>query len=427
MPSDFDLRSLDEDPPTPSRVDVERAIADGRRRKTRRGVGYAGAATLTVAAVVGASVAAGGLLTDDRPNPNATDKTDTPVATGLPKAEYTIPGIAGWQPPAAVTPPTSCTLEQLPMPDGEPMALTSGADPTGKYIVGRTYPGGGRYRGVIWQDGQASVVDLPGDMEESLTDVNSAGTAVGWSYPDDLNTTPEADSIPYVYSGGQISQLPGAPTGNAYAINEAGAIAGDVGGVPVVWPSATEEPIRLPLPEGTQKGAVADIDEDGTTVGTVGDPGDDRPYVWFADGTHRALEVPDIDGVQVKGGRAFTIRNGWVTGLATTHGDNGVPGSEGATQAIRWNVHTGETRVFNDEFDIRANMANAHGWQVGTNKEGDAVLVTDTSTVVLPPLFDHEPGGLTNIPGMVTDDGRLVTGQSDDAAGTIKPVVWRCE
>jgi uncharacterized membrane protein len=401
MTSEFDLRALDEEPPTPSRVDVERAIADGRRRRTRRGVGYAGAATLTVVAVVGASVAVSGLFTDTRPD------ADVPAASGQP----------------APTPPTSCTLEQLPVPDNEPMALTSGADPTGKYIVGRTYPEGGGYRGVIWQDGQATAVDLPGDEEESLADVNSAGTAVGWSYEG-------GGPVPYVYSGGQVSRLPGADHGSAFAINDAGAIVGeDAAGAALMWPSVTAEPVSLPLPEGASAATANDIDEDGTVVGNIDL---ERPYVWFADGTHRALPLPTIDGKPATNGRVFTVRNGWATGWASTGG-----GAEGGARAgadglgedavaVRWNVNTDEVRVFT-EFDVRANTANAQGWQIGTNTEGRAVLVTDAGTVPLPELAEHEPGGLTNIPSTLSDDGRLITGQSDDATDTIQAVVWRCE
>ena len=89
MPSDFDLlRSLDAEPTAPSTVDVRRAIADGRRRRRiRRGAGYAGAATLTAVAVAGASVAAGGLLGNSRPHPAP---TGAPAASGQPKAAYTI-------------------------------------------------------------------------------------------------------------------------------------------------------------------------------------------------------------------------------------------------------------------------------------------------------------------------------------------------
>ncbi len=411
MPSDFDLRSLDEEPPTPSRVDVDRAIADGRRRRTRRGAGYAGAATLTVAAVVGASMVVGGQFTDDRPEVATTGTANQPAG------------------------PTSCVIEELPVPDGEPMAVTSGADPTGKYIVGRTYPEGGGYRAVIWEDGEPTAVDLPGDEEEILGDVNSSGTAIGWSYQND-------ESVPYVYSGGQVTPLPGVEHGSAHAINSAGAIVGgdaDSEGGPVVWSSPTAEPVQLPLPEGVMFSSlnITHIDEDGTVVGNTDYRGgtdatglpEARPHVWLPDGTHRDLPLPVLDGMQTTRGLVTDIQNGWAVGwVSVPDKASPAPRADGgrSSSAIRWNVRTGETRLY-DEFPLAGDAVNAQGWQIGLGKDNRAVLVTDSGTVELPPLFDHEAGGLTNLPGTLSDDGRLVTGQSDDESGTIKPVVWRCE
>lgn len=410
MTSDFDLRTLDAEPPTPSKVDVERAIADGRRRRARRGVGYAGAAALTAVVVVGASVAAGGLFTDTRTDAKP-DAGTTGVASAPPA--YTIPGVPGWTAPPA-TAPTSCTLDRLPVPDDVPMALTSGADPTGRWIVGRSYPKAGSYQAVIWHDGTPTKVAMPGDLEESLQDVNSTGTAVGWSFED-------SGPVPYVYRDGEVSRLPGAEHGQALAINDVGAIVGDSGDAPVVWPSATEEPIRLPLPEGVTTGSATAIDEDGTVVGNINN---ERPYVWFADGTHRELPLPTVNGEQAPSGRVFSVRNGWATGVADTEADNGVRGAVGKPNAVRWNVRTGEVRVF-DELDVRASTANAQGWQIGSDKQGNAVLMTDTGKVILPDLGSHGP--LSVIPSTLSDDGRVISGQADDTTGTIKAVVWRCE
>jgi hypothetical protein len=429
MPSDSDLlKSLDDEPRKPSTVDVNRAIADGRRRhRARHAAGYAGAAAVTAVAVAGASVA-GGLVSDNPPQVVATGKP-RPSVSVPPKPAYTIPGDAGWRPPAA-TPPTSCTLERLPAPDGAPMALVSGADPAGRYIVGRSYPRGGGYQAVIWHDGKARKVMLPGDLEESLRDVNSAGTAVGWSYA-------KSGPVPYVYRGGKVSELPGVKRGSANAINDAGAIVGEdeTAHVAVVWPSATAKAVRLPVPAGTERAVAHDIDEDGTTVGSLDD---ERPYVWFPDGTHRELPMPAVDGELAATARAFTIRNGWATGVA----DNGVgrdgrnPAAESSTgagkkapaakmTAVSWNVRTGEVRT-SDDFDVRADATNAQGWQVGINKQGRAVLLAGADPVKLPELAPHEPGGLTNIPSTLSDDGRIVAGQSDDASDTIQAVVWRC-
>ncbi|MGB2571253.1 hypothetical protein ACPFP2_22800 [Micromonospora citrea] len=434
MPSEIDLlRALDDEPRTPSTVDVAQAITAGRRRRARRSAGYAGAASVTALAVAGASVA-GGLAGGD-PSPTAATGAPRTTAPAPPKPPYTIPGTPGWSAPTA-TPPTGCTLHRLPAPDDAPMALVSGADPTGRYIVGRSYPRGGGYQAVIWHDGTARKVMLPGDLEESLQDVNSTGTAVGWSYVGggEADTGP----VPYVYRGGKVSPLPGVRRGSAYAINDAGAIVGDddTRRAVLVWPSATAKPFRLPLPAGASEAEARDIDEDGTVVGTVDGR---RPYVWFPDGTHRELPVPRVDGGQAAGARAVSIRNGWATGLTDTldgaaSGLQADPSSStgpgkaarsGRMAAVRWNVRTGEVRVF-DDLQAYPNEVNAQGWQIGTDTRNRAVLATDTATVVLPALADGEPTGVSTIATTVSDDGRTVGGQSDDATGTIQAVVWRC-
>ncbi|MBQ0895311.1 hypothetical protein KBX37_19775 [Micromonospora sp. U56] len=421
MPSELDLlRSLNDEPRTRSTVDVQRAIADGRRRRVRRGAGYAGAATVTALAVAGASVA-GGVF---NPAPSQTAATGAPrtTASAPPKAEYTIPGTAGWS-AAPATPPTSCTLNRLPVPDNAPMALVTGAAPTGRYIVGRSYPKAGSYQAVVWHNGSVQKVMLPGD-EELLQDVNSAGTAVGWSWAG--GSEEDTGPVPYVYHDGEVSPLQGVRRGSAYAINDAGAIVGDdTGRAALVWPSATAKPVRLPVPAGTSVATARDIDEDGTTVGTIND---ERPYVWFPDGTHRELPMPRIDGVQTGSARAFSIRNGWATGVASrlTRGGKGTKADRANNaRAVRWNVRTGEVRVFG-ELQGFPNEVNAQGWQVGTDKQGRAVLVADAEPVVLPALAGGQPTAVSNIATTLSDDGRTVAGQSDDATDTIQAVVWRC-
>ncbi|MDQ7904098.1 hypothetical protein RB614_06120 [Phytohabitans sp. ZYX-F-186] len=402
MPTEIELlRSLDDEPRTPSTVDVRRAVADGRRRRARRAVGYTGAAAVTVLAVAGASVVAAGLVRDTAPRAGA---------------------IAG--PPTATTPaaapPASCALERLPAPDGAPMALVTGADPTGRYLVGRSYPRPGQYQAVVWHGGTATKVLLPGDLEESLTDVNSAGTAVGWSY---TGGEGDAGPVPYVYRDGTVSKLPGVARGSAYAVNDAGAIAGaDESGHALLWRSATAPPTRLPVPAGTSEARASDIDEDGTVVGTLDY---ERAYVWLPDGTHRQLPMPAIDGEPAATATVDSVRDGWATGMATNGIGRKGDGAKGVkTAAVRWNVRTGEVRVLDGLEHVDA--TNAHGWQVGADGQGRAVLVAGDRTVVLPDLADRAPDGLSTIASTLSDDGRTIGGQSDDASGTIQAVVWRC-
>jgi uncharacterized membrane protein len=418
MPSDFEmLRPLDDEPRTPSTVDVGRAIADGRRRRrTRRAAGYAGAAVVTAFAVAGASFA-GGLITGDTPQNAATHSAVKPKPS------------ASKAPTPKLNPPTSCTIDQLPVPDQEPMALVSGGDPTGRYIVGRTYPKAGGYQAVIWHDGEVRKVLLPDDgLEEGLEDVNSSGTAVGWSFaPSDEDA--DQGQVPYVYRNGKVSKLPGVLRGSANAINDAGTIVGESGsGDALLWTSATAKPTRLAVPSRASESSAADIDEDGTVVGTV----DGLPYVWLPDGSQHQLPLPNLGGRPALDATVHSIRNGWATGVATNGGGaigakaRGEQGKgEALSEAVRWNVRTGEVREYAGLL-AGANAVNAQGWQAGVDEQGNAVFVADKTTK-LPSLAGQKKQPLANIASSLSDDGRTIGGQSDDATGTIQAVVWRCK
>ena len=421
MPTEIELlRSLDPEPPAPSTIDISRAIAAGRKRRRRQGAGYAGVAAVTALVVAGVAVAVSASGTNRKATPVAGPThsgSPSAPASAKPKGTFTIPGTPGWTAPAA-TPPTSCAIEKLAVPDKVKMALISGADPTGHYLVGRSYPKDG-YQAVIWHDGTPTKVNLPGDLEESLGDVNSAGTAVGWSYTDTDGIT---GPVPYAYASGKVVKLKGVARGSANAVNDAGAIAGDDGSHAIVWPSPTATAIKLPTPEGTDNAAAVAIDEDGTVVGNL----DLKvPFAWFADGTSQALPLPTYQGKKVPSARVFAIRNGWAIGVA----DRVATAQPGAGSAkdllpVTWNLRTGRAQITGD-WEMSAEDVNAQGWQIGISK-GRAALVAGGHKVALPELSHHEAGQLTNIPNAISDDGRLIAGQSDDAGGTIHAVVWRC-
>ncbi len=399
MPSDFDLlRPLDTEPRLPSTVDIDLAISTARRKRVVRGATYAGAATLTAAAIVG-----GVIISSSGPSANPT----LPAATRTPTSTA-----------KAANAPVSCTVEKLAVPNGKPSALISGSDPAGKYFVGRSYPDGGGYQAVVWHSGVGTEVQLPGDSEESLEDVNSSGTAVGWSYL-------SAGAFPFVYRNGKVTQLPSAQPAQASAINDAGAIAGDDGVHALLWPTASTSPTRLSVPSGTGTAKAVDIDEDGTVVGTL----DNKvPYVWLPDGTHHALRLPDTDGKQFEG-RAFHIRDGWVIGVANEAGAKAASGAkkaQGQIEAIRWNLRTGEMQVV-AQIDKSADAVNALGWQTGVAAQGGAQLLAGDKLVKLPGLAPIKEDSLADIANTISDDGRTIGGQSNDASGTIQPVVWHCK
>jgi uncharacterized membrane protein len=419
------LQSLDRDPPAPSTIDIERAVKDGRRRARRRTAAQAASAVVAAALVIAGGAAAVAVRTggQDTVDPDAAPAQTGPSSTeGASAAASAGPSASAPVQVPAPPAPTRCALSLLPIPDGVRMALVTGADPTGRLIVGRSYPGGGSHQVLLWRDGTVHKVPLDGD-DQALNDINTAGTAVGGTFRAKPGGGEEdIRQVPVAYlANGSLLTLAGVVDGTAHAVNEAGTIVGESARRPVRWASPSGTAQQLPLPPGATSGDARDIDEDGTIVGFVEFDGrDERPYVWFTDGTHRELPLPTgappAGGQQRQFVRAYGIRNGWVTGIA---------GMTPAAGAVRWNLRAGEVKVF-AEFQSRASMANAHGWQVGTDLQGRAMFLSPAGPVVLPALAAHEPGNLKNIATTVSDDGRTIGGQSDDSNEVIRAVVWRC-
>jgi hypothetical protein len=403
------LRPLDGEPATASTIDIDRAVREGRRRRRRR------TATRSVALVAATGlVIAGGAATVTTLRDTASPTPDPSQDVAGPTASASTPPVR--RPPIATAPaapPTRCDLARLPMPAGMGMAIVTGADPTGRIILGRAYLGDGDKQALMWRDGKVQKLPLVGS-DPSLEDVNTAGTAVGFEFGPG-----EEGQFPVVYRDGTVKRLAGGK-GEAGGINEAGAIAGMLGadrpsGVPARWAGPDSQPERLPLPAGYRNGSAVDIDEDGTVVGYLGDQ--QTPYVWFPDGEHRPLPLPMVDGETPTGGDTSDIRNGWAIGMLHV----GVK-----TRAVRWNVYTGEAVVI-PEFTIRPDAVNARGWVVGAAHDPRGLLRTETGTVTLPGLPQRTgTDTLGVIPNTLSDDGRTIAGQSDDNTDTLRAVVWKC-
>lgn len=397
------LRVLDVEPTTASKVDVSRAVSDGRRRRLIRRWTRMGAC----AAVTAVAVASVPLVTD-----------------ALSREEPAVGGsIAATPPPPtespAVTPPTSCTVSRLPIPGGHPMALVTGADPTGRLLLGRAYPKGhkGRYPVVIWDNGTTRTVDVPGD-DQSLRDANTAGVAVGSGWSD-------AGPVPYVYRDGKVSRLAGVRTGEAIAINEAGVIVGQGGGtpdsVPVVWRSATAPATYLPMPSGWTGNVVA-VGEDGSVLALLRSTGKRTPqaYLWGPDGRGRTLPKPS-EGEYF---RPYSIQRNVAYGVVSSDETFVKGGSDRRVTPVRLDLTTGQyTRL--PAVSMSPSDANGSGWLVGSTEKGQGALSTGNGMITLPDLNNHH-SSTANIASTVSEDGRIVAGQADDAKGVIQPVVWTC-
>ncbi len=76
----------------------------------------------------------------------------------------------------------ACTAKELPLPDGYPKQTYAGSgDPTGRYIVGRSYAKDGRPRLAIWDGTQPTMVAMQGS-DQGFNDITTSGVAVGSSF-----------------------------------------------------------------------------------------------------------------------------------------------------------------------------------------------------------------------------------------------------
>lgn len=395
------LRPLQDEPRAASRVDLARAVRDGRRLRGRSRLLRRAGALIATAAVGAAGVVV------------ATATGDSPF------------------------PQSGCVVRQLPLAGGLTWVNAPAADPTGRFVVASGWlPGGqtlapsaggrsepGTDRVIRWNDGRPTVIVPPGGRG-GATDVNSAGTVVGVAERD-------GPTVSWVYRNGRVDLLPG--TGWVSAVNAAGVMAGSSEGRPALWLSPTQRPTVLPLPPGAFGGDARDIDDDGTVVGVVWNEGysERRPYVWLPDGPHRQLPMPAVTGAD---GVATQVRNGWVAG-----GPMDVPGRgpgfvRTAPALVRWHLSSGTVDV---SPDVTRGVINARGWVAGLNQVGDVPnvewqytrVIRDGTVTVLPALTPPDPlQPVRDEPGavMLSDDGRTVVGQSRDRDGRAVPVVWRC-
>ncbi|MFI5938150.1 hypothetical protein [Actinoplanes sp. NPDC051494] len=393
-------------PPGPSRVDVAETMRAGARRRRNRRVSSALAFTaVALVAVGGGSWAMASARRD-------------PGRPLVPPAASTAPAPRKSVVPRAV----SCEVTRLPT-GGIEKAVVSGADPSGRWIVGRTYPTRKfSYPLAIWKDSKlVESVEMPG-QDQHLYDINSNGDAVGSSFGDSDHETA------YAYVGGKLRTLKGG-NGTAGVITESGRIGGRLNepgaleGRAVVWDSASAEPELVPLPPGTTESGIVGIGEDGTVVFTAGtDDGRSTGYLWLTDGTIRKLPLPAVDTHDLgrKKATSFSpdaINGGWVSGTARYENEQGIYWS-----GYRYRIADGRTELLGDVQN--PDVIAANGWIASGGST--PVLFTGDTVVKLPGYGKGSREAGYEIRG-ISDDGRTVAGYQSGVGLTNHPLVWRCE
>jgi hypothetical protein len=393
----------------------------GRRRSQRQALS-GGVAVLAVLAL-----GAGGLAL-------AAEPTSTPPPPAHSSATTATT-------PAGPTPPNECELEPLPNPEGAYQSLVTGADPTGRFIVGvasanfRDEP---QVQVVFWDGGQPISVEMPGE-DPKLRDVNSQGVAIGTSYQSGDTATG------WVYQDGDLTELPAGYRPST--INEQGAIVGSlsIGAartrlVPVVWRSPTAEPEMLSVPDDTWSVNAEFVGSDGTVVGTGvdmdGDPDAVRSFIWSPDGVRQELPLPEVSDGTVINFAATSIRDGLVVGGAAVEPNDGT----GVFFPIfSYEQRTGEFTDLAGDRMIVANASNSYGWIAGNTVDGLVLLASGTAVTLPYPEVPEDPGdrfALRPTVASISEDGRTLAGhvyiedgsERSEQAVTFheQAMTWRC-
>ncbi|WP_157779176.1 hypothetical protein [Micromonospora sp. WMMA2032] len=397
------LREAGDEPPRGPRVDLGDALREGRRRRRRHRGAVAGGVAVAIA------LAAGATPLFLRPAP--------PPA------------------PSAVPPPTACTVAPLPLPEGTDGGAVSGGDRTGRWLIGSAARrGSDQQTAVLWHGDR--VTELPGALRHGVAAaVNSAGTVVG-----------AADDRAYVVRDGRVDRLPGGDGLRPTAVDDAGRVVGErlqpvgrrVRPVPVLWASATSEPVDLALPGPGWEGTAIGIAGDGTIIGTVSEegleltdgygPNLNRGYRWRPDGTGEFLPMPTTAGNGARGFLPRSVGGNWLLGSTPRE----QPRALYAPTLL--DLRTGDFVAPHTSAEFVPVAVNSRGWTVGSYGQPVAhptgALLTGSRLLHLPA---PEPGvGLRHtVPWVVSDDGRIIAGEQlgdtdADPSAVGRPIRWLC-
>jgi len=307
----------------------------------------------------------------------------------------------------------ACQMRFLPVPVAAESSSVTGADHTGRFLVGQATVFDGTasvVESLLWTDGRLRTLDtsaLAPYVGVKVTDVNSNGAVVGYRTTD--VTTFHSDA--WVRRNGRYTLLPGLEPDDAtqaVAINSAGDIIGtdvDLSVSPavfhaVIWPAERPGTVReLTIDGASPPWAIGiDIDDDGTALAMLGPvtTPDQRPYIWPARGQGYPLTGP----TGTTNPFANALHGGWVAGAAVR--DTG--GGFSTSAVVRWHLPDRTATLVSTEY-------------------GDAFAVNRYGTVAVLGALIHRNGRISALgdsaqPAVLSDRGT--------AAGTYSgsAVVW---
>lgn len=405
------LLRLRDDECGPPSVDLGAAMRVGRGRlRRRRAAQFSASAVVAVAVVAAAPATLHAVRQSARP------------AVSVPSSVKASPSPS----PSPSPGPTSltCVETRLPVPQANQMALVSGADPTGHYMVGRVYKNSNPTQVIIWHDGQFKTLTMSG-TDIGLVDITPDGVAVGSSFSYGLGSTG------WIYQDGRLTKLKGPYGADPRAIADNGTIAGtestpDAQTYPIVWHSPTSTAVRLPLPGPDWRGEVNDVDSDGTILGTVNPrtkPMATQGIVWHPDGSYQLLPIPNRIVAGATAMQVQSIRNGSIVGAGTVAGKSSKPPTP-----VLYRLSTGEFTPL-PKANLFLGPGNDQGWIAGQSlDEKTPTLYTPTTgNVPLPTLLPTSKSARWGaISTTISDSGLIIGGEDVDAKNVIHAVRWTC-
>ena len=240
------------------------------------------------------------------------------------------------------------TVRAFRRPPGGPMIALEGTGATAAavndagVVVGSATVDGGGGAAVIWDaEGTLhSLADLGLDLDPAvLVDINDDGVAVG------VRTAPErVRAFLLDIDTATVEFLPfalhdnGAEDHQAHAINDAGAVVGEVcsesrGCRAVLWRAGSHEPVLLGAPEGWIAGVAVDVDDHGTVVGQIVDATRESTVLW------RPGSYDDPALIEPPEGKLFTGRS--INDRGQVVGTLVAPMGPGGLTAAVWDARTG--------------------------------------------------------------------------------------
>lgn len=301
----------------------------------------------------------------------------------------------------------TCSVEELPLPDGVRSAGVRAADSTGSALVGTAYlSDSGHEHPLLWRNGKVFRLGVPKDWYDAVpNDVNDTGVVIGTSGP-------SSNRAGWVHANGAYTMLAApadaddiVPSG----INSAGDIVGSARDIdtspdtvtPLIW--SADEPGSYRELAAPDSAWATGISESGVVTGKVRDAG---AHIWSdVDSSASPLARNGHDT------RATDISGDWVVGWTAD--------KDGSREWGAWDLEQG---TMHSKGDGPLSAVNVDGDVIDLAGPTPMVIRSDETLAELPALAEGERARARALFGL--DVTSTAAGESGHEDGGVRPVRW---